>query len=254
VGHHQIGKNFVAGMGFVPRTNINETYAELVVGPRPDKWGIMQVLFGGEIDYIANHETSDQETRLIKIQPLGFRFTTGEEISYSLVNRYELLEEDFNIFDDFIIPMGNYDWWQNEFELKTKGARNIWGEATYGFGDFYNGSRNDIKMQVNWKVAVPFFIGGTVIQNNVKLPEGNFTANIFQINANILFSPNITLYNYFQYDNASNSIGWQSRFQWIVKPGNEIILAWTSNFNKPENVYLMDQSAVRLKLKYNIRL
>ena len=254
IGYHQIGKNFITGMGFVPRTNINETYAELEIGPRPDKWGIMQILFGGELDYIANHETREQETREIKIKPVGFRFKSGEELSYSLVNRFELLEKDFNIFEEFVIPRGNYEWWKHEIDLKTKGARNIWGEATYGFGDFYNGSRNDLKIQANWKVMVPLFLGGTIIKNNVKLPQGKFTANIFQVNANILFSPDITLYNYLQYDNASNSIGWQSRFQWIIKPGNEIILAWTSKFLKPESTFIMDESAVRLKIKYNIRL
>ncbi len=254
LGYHQIGKNFVAGMGFVPRTNINESYGELMFGPRPNKWGIMQIEFGGSFNHISNLETNDLETREFEIQALGIRFLSGEEIKYSLVSQYESLNEDFNIFEDFVIPEGNYEWWQQQFELETKGARNVWGEASYRFGDFYNGKRNDIKLLVNWKIAVPFFIGGSVTQNNITLPDGKFTANIFQVNANILFSPNITLYNYVQYDNASNVAGWQSRFQWIIKPGNEIILAWTSNFNKPENTFIMDESAVRLKLKYNIRL
>jgi hypothetical protein len=73
------------------------------------------------------------------------------------------------------------------------------------------------------------------------------------MNLNILVSPTITLYNYFQYDNASEKMGWQSRFQWILKPGNEIILAWTSGWTKPSDVVVMNESALRLKLKYNIR-
>lgn len=253
LGFHQIQKNFVAGMGFVPRSNINQSYGELKFGPRPNKWGIMQVEFGGEFDYISNIETSDLETREYKLQPLGLRFMSGEEISYSLVNQYEFLTEDFNIFDDYVIPMGEYEWWYQVIQLETKGARNVWGEATYGFGDFYNGYRKDIVLQANWKVAVPLFLGGTFIQNNVELPDGEFTANIYQVNANILFSPNVTLYNYLQYDNASESLGWQSRFQWILKPGNEIILVWTSNYLRPDDKFYMDESAVRLKLKYNIR-
>lgn len=253
LGYHQIGKNFIAGMGFVPRTNINESYGELTMGPRPNKWGIMQIQFGGDFDYITNMETNELETRDFKLKPLGIRFLSGEEISYSLISQYEMLSNDFNIFKDFIIPQGTYEWWKQQINLKTKGARNIWGEASYAFGDFYNGHRKDIKMQVNWKVAVPLFVGGTIIQNKVELPEGNFTANIYQFNTNILFSPNVTLYNYFQYDNASKSAGWQSRFQWIVKPGNEIILAWTANFLKPADTFFMDESVLRLKLKYNIR-
>ncbi len=253
LGYHQIGKNFVAGMGFVPRTNIRESYGEFYLGPRPNKIGIMQIELGGEIDHISNKETNILESREVKIQPLGIRFLSGEEISYSVVNQYEMLDEDFNIFEESIIPQGKYEWWFHEIELETKGARNIWGEAKYSFGDFYNGSINEIALTANWKVAVPFFLGGTFHQSNVKLPVGNFTANIYQVNANILLSPNVTLYNYLQYDNATNSIGWQSRFQWIVKPGNEIILAWTSNFLDNGSKYIMDESAMRLKLKYNIR-
>ncbi len=254
LGYHQIGKNFVAGMGFVPRTNINESYGELMFGPRPNKWGIMQIEFGGSFNHISNLETNDLETREYEFQPVGIRFLSGEVFKYSLVSQYESLNQDFNIFEDFVIPQGIYEWWQQQLKLETKGARNVWGEASYRFGDFYNGKRNDLKLLINWKIAVPFFIGGSVTQNNITLPDGKFTANIFQMNANILFSPNVTLYNYLQYDNASNVAGWQARFQWIVKPGNEIILAWTSNFNKPANAFVMDESAVRLKLKYNIRL
>ncbi len=253
LGHHQIGENFITGMGFVPRTNIRETYAQLNIGPRPNKWGIMQVIFGGEFNYISNLETGELETREIEIKPLGIRFLSGEQISFSFINQYDMLVNNFNIFRDYIIPKGKYNWWQNEIKLTTKGARNIWGEATYGFGDFYNGKRNDVKLLINWKVAVPFFAGATIIRNNIELPEGNFTANIYQFNANILFSPQITLYNYFQYDNASKRAGWQSRFQWIVKPGNEIIVVWNPSFVEQNEQFIMNQSVARLKLKYNIR-
>ena len=108
-------------------------------------------------------------------------------------------------------------------------------------------------MLVNWKVAVPLFVSGAITRNIINLPNGSFTANIYQLNTNILFSPNMTLYNYFQYDNGSKSAVWQSRFQWILKPGNEIILAWTSNYLNPYDQFFLDASAVRLKLKYNIR-
>ena len=121
------------------------------------------------------------QTREFEIQPLGIRFMSGEQLTYTLVNQFENLPEDFNIFADFVIPTGEYNWWQHQFDLETKGARNVWGVAKYNFGDFYNGKRNDLKLQLNWKISVPFFIGGTVTQNNVKLPDGNFTANIFQV-------------------------------------------------------------------------
>jgi hypothetical protein len=56
-----------------------------------------------------------------------------------------------------------------------------------------------------------------------------------------------------QYDNASRYAGWQSRFQWIITPGNEIVVAWNSLFLQQEDLIYMQESTLRLKLKYNIR-
>ncbi len=95
LGHLEIGENFIAGMGFVPRTNIRETYSELQFGPRPNKWGIMQVLFGGGFDYITNLETGKLETSEFKINPLGIRLLSGEQIEYSIVSQYEFLGRRF---------------------------------------------------------------------------------------------------------------------------------------------------------------
>lgn len=251
-GHHEIGKNFVAGMGFVPRTDIKESYGNIQIGPRPKKGMILQVLAGAGFNHIINF-SGVLESRQVNYLPLKFRFRFGEEISYSIVNNYEYLEKSFNIYDNFVIPIGTYEFYRHSLNLVTAGSRNLAGDISYVWGGFYNGSRNDINLGVNYKVAVPLFLGARYKQNDVYLPEGNFTTRIYSVNANILVSPEITLYNYLQYDNNSQKIGIQSRFQWIFKPGNEIILAWTSNLSKPLERYVMDESAVRFKIKYNFR-
>ena len=90
-------------------------------------------------------------------------------------------------------------------------------------------------------------------KNIIDLPEYSFTSNVYQFNANILFSPNLTLYNFVQYDNASNTIGLQSRFRWILKPGNEIFLVWNSKYVEADSGYISDTGALRFKMKYSIR-
>ena len=252
LGHYEVGENFVAGMGFVPRNNIRATYGSFSVGPRPGKWEILQVKSGAGFNYLTNFDDV-MVTRELNISPLGIRFNSGEELSYSINQQYEFLVKDFQIYPGFSIPMNPYTFWRQNIQLTSAGSRNLAGIVNIGMGDFYNGHRNDLKMTVNYKVAVPLFVGANYSQNKVYLPEGNFTAKIYQINANILFSPSITLYNYFQYDNATEKMGWQSRFAWILKPGNEIILAWTSGWTQPSSSFIMNESALRLKLKYNIR-
>lgn len=252
LGHVEIGKNFIAGMGYVPRSNIKETYGTLTLGPRLNKWGIRQFTFGGAFDYVTDFANKLQNKELT-INPVGIRFESGETFNYSLIHKYDFLENDFNIYSNFLIPADEYQWWENQLSLNTDGSRNVYGQILYGFGNFYTGRQNSLGITANWKVVVPFFIGGTVQSNHITLPEGEFTANIFQFNANFLFSPNLTLYNYLQYDSQSDKVGWQSRFQWILKPGNEILLVWNSGFTKPLERYVMNESAMRFKLKYNIR-
>jgi len=252
LGHYEVGENFVAGIGFVPRTGVKASYGNISMGPRPDKWGILQVKTGAGFNYLTNFNNV-MVTRVLNIQPLGIRFKSGEEFSYSLNQQYEFLTKDFPIFSGFVIPKNEYTFWYQNVLLTSAGSRNLAGILSLGSGNFYNGRKQDLKLTVNYKVAVPLFIGGNYSVNHVTLPDGDFTAKIYQVNMNILVSPTITLYNYFQYDNASEKAGWQSRFQWILKPGNEIILAWTSGWTQPNSQWMMNDSALRLKLKYNIR-
>ena len=252
LGHYEIGQNFIAGMGFVPRTNIKDSYGNIQIGPRPKMWGLLQVFTGIGFNHIVNF-SDILESRQVNFSPLRVRFKSGEEFSYTINDNYEYLDKQFNIFSTYVIPAGKYDYYRHTLSLVTAGSRNLAGDASFAWGDFYNGSRKDLNTGVNYKVAVPFFIGARYKQNEVCLPDGNFTARIYSVNANILFNPDITWYNYLQYDNSSEIIGIQSRFQWIFKPGNVIILAWTTKLSKPLDRYVMDESALRFKIKYNIR-
>ncbi|MCK9641082.1 MAG: carbohydrate binding family 9 domain-containing protein [Prolixibacteraceae bacterium] len=252
LGHYEIGKNFVAGMGFVPRTDIKDSYGNIQIGPRPKIKGILQLLTGIGFNHIVNFNDV-LETRQVSYSPLKIRFKSGEEFAYSIVGNYEYLEKNFNIFSKYIIPVGQYYFYRHTLSLLTAGSRNLSGDCSFAWGDFYNGSRRDLNLGINYKVAVPLFVGAKYKQNDVSLPNGNFTARIYSVNANILFSPTVTFNNYLQYDNFSNTIGIQSRFQWILKPGKVIILAWTTKLSQPLERYVMDESALRFKLKYNIR-
>ena len=43
-------------------------------------------------------------------------------------------------------------------------------------------------------------------------------------------SPFVTLVNNIQYDTQSAVLGWQSRFRWIVTPGNDVYVVYTHNW------------------------
>jgi len=192
-------------------------------------------------------------TREILATPLQVRFLTDELIYYKLAHTYEFLEESFNIYNDITIPDGEHSFLWHTVSFSSAQRRLIWGGVDYRFGEFYNGTRKEIKLKAGYKVFVPLFIGGELIRNNVQLPEDGFVAIIYRLNLNVLFSPDITLSNYLQYDNKSGKMGWQSRFRWIIKPGKEVFFVWNSIAADPYERFQIQETSARLKLKYTIR-
>jgi hypothetical protein len=251
-GFHEIGDGFHAGAGFVPRKGIRESYLHAGIGPRPNKWGILQVLVSGGIDYITNLENK-MLTRQIDFMPLQIRFKSGEIFRFSTSSQYEYLEAPFLIYSTFQIPVGAYNFTKATFSLESAMRRNFWSTFRYSKGSFYNGTRQDINLAFGYKVFVPLFAGMEFQQNKVDIESGSFTAEIIRTNINILFSPNITLYNFIQYDNFSETMGWQSRFQWIIKPEHEIMLVWNSISSNPLERFTVSEGTLNLKMKYVIR-
>ena len=192
-------------------------------------------------------------TREILIQPYTIRFTSGDQLKSNISNRYEFLDEDFNVYKDFVIPSGEYSNWSYYFDVITAKRRRLWATSGFGFGGFFSGKRQENTAELGYQVAVPLFISGTGIRNHVKLPGGEFITYITRFNINILFSPDITLYSFIQYDNKSDNIGWQTRFQLIIQPGRELFFVWNSITHDPLESLRPDELDARLKLKYTIR-
>lgn len=253
LGHMQIQENFVAGLGFVPRPGVRQSYVDLTLGYRPEKWGILQLLGGGGIDHISDFDAA-LLTREVYLMPVRIRWLSGDEISYRLTSSFEQLENPFILYGNYVIPEGQYDFgWQTLSATSAK-KRRVWLAADYRFGAFYDGKRNELKLKAGYQVLVPLFLGGEVVRNDIDLGEqGSFVARIYRFNLNILFSPNITLYSFIQYDSESNNMGWQSRFQWIMQPGREIFLVWNSISRDPFDRFAMEEAGVRFKLKYTLR-
>ena len=65
-----------------------------------------------------------------------------------------------------------------------------------------------------------------------RLPEGDFSENVYQLKADIFLSPELGLMNYIQFDDVSNELGWQSRLRWRISPGNEIFFVYNKNWER----------------------
>lgn len=253
LGYLQIGEDFTPGLGFIPRKNIRDFYGGIGIGPRPENSPVMQFKSGIKYAFISNLKNGGLQTSQIDFGISDIIFLSGDIISLASQYQFEALESDFNIFENFVIPVDHYQFWRHSLMLTSAKRRNFWAATKIGLGTFYSGSRTDWLMQVGYKVLVPVFVGLESDRKWVDLPDGSFIAQIYRVNLNFLFSPNLSWYNFAQYENQTETIGWQSRFQWIIKPGKEIFLVFNSPLIDPLERFRPEIYEARVKVKYSIR-
>jgi hypothetical protein len=70
----------------------------------------------------------------------------------------------------------------------------------------------------------------------------------------VRFNPWVSVANSVQYDSVSRVLGWQSRFRWILRPGNDIYFVYTHNWLNDLNGHrsTLDRSAAT-KIVYTHR-
>jgi hypothetical protein len=252
-GYLRTGKNFNPGLGFVPRKDISDIYGSLFLGPRPTNSPILQIKSGIDYVFISNISTGQLETGELGLDFIKITMLSGDEISFFTDFNYEALDNAFNIFDTISISPGSYNFWRHRLVLSSAKRRNLWATARIELGSFYSGSRKDLFLQAGYKIGVPVFLGLESDLRWVDLKEGSFIAQIYRINLNLLFGPKLTWYNYAQYDNKTETIGWQSRLQWIITPGKEIFVTFNSPLIDPFNRWQPEVYEARIKAKYTIR-
>jgi hypothetical protein len=252
-GYLRVGDSFLPGLGFVPRTGIGDIYGAIMLGPRPQKSPILQVKSGADYSFIYSTNTSDLLTAVINLNYFAITFLSGDLITATSQYQFEKLEEPFKIFRSISIPVDDYYFWRHTLTLTSAKKRNFWTLAKLGFGTFYSGNRTDLLIQTGWKIAVPIYLGLDAEHRWVDLKEGDFVTRIYRANLNFLFSPNISWSNFAQYDNKTEKIGWQSRFQWIIKPGKEVFLTFNSPSIDPMERFTPETYEARVKVKYTIR-
>ena len=125
----------------------------------------------------------------------------------------------------------------------------------WSWGEFYNGTRQQLQLGLKLKPNTHFMLSVSSERNDISLKQGDFFTQIFAIRADYNFSPNVSWANLVQYDNGSRIMGVQSRFRWILKPGNDVFFVINRGWYRDlDATYLPRFDKGSLKFQYTFRL
>ena len=233
VSFKEVQPGYDAAVGFTPRRNYRSWNPEINWQPRfsNHRWlrGI-EVSADADINLNLDNHVVD---RNLQLTPMNLEFHSGDSIEFQLFRQTENLDEDFEISDGVILPVGSsYDWLRYQVVYDGAEHRVLSGRAEYSFGDFWNGERQELNLDLTIRPRPGLSVHLSGEFNDVTLPQGSFTTKLYRLDARTQFSPWLSLSNNVQYDSESGEVGWQLRFRWIQKPGNDVFFIWTQNWRE----------------------
>jgi hypothetical protein len=231
VGFQEYQAAYDAAVGFTPRRNYRQWDPEIGWNPRLNQhpW-IRGFRFDAQMELNLSLENTLVD-RNISLTPLDIEFHSGDGIEFAVFNQTEQLDEDFEISDGVVLPMGpRYEWNRYQVEIESAEQRKVSVGAELSFGDFWSGTRQEMNLELTLRPRPGIFLQLASEHNDVDLPEGAFTTRLYRFDARTQFNPWVSLTNNVQYDSESSEVGWQLRFRWIQKPGNDLFFIWTQNW------------------------
>jgi hypothetical protein len=249
LGFNEFQEAYDAAVGFTPRRNFRQWDPRLGFSPRLDDHPFIR---GFDFD-VETEITTDLHNRLItrdvQFSPLDVEFHSGDSVGVQFFRTTEHLETDFEIEDGIVLPLGSqYSWMRHQVRLNLADQRPVSGEIEYSGGGFWSGTRREISMEVNVRPRPGIFLQFSNEYNDVRLPEGSFVTRLYRLDARTQFNPWISLANNVQYDSESRIVGWQMRFRWILKPGDDIFFVYTQNW-RDDRLFGMDVLDRRAAMK-----
>jgi hypothetical protein len=253
VTYFRIGDGFRPSLGFVPRTGQN---VEAVVDfkPRPE-WPWLRQMFYEVSLFLVTDLDNQWESYQWTLKPLDWQLESGDRVEFSIVPEGEQLADSFDIADSVVILPGAYRWIRYNFGVATAEKRKISGEATFSFGDFYQGSLTTVglKLAVKPWPALTLELSGE--RNKAVLPEGpDFTQELYAGRLDLKFTSDFQVSSFLQYDNESRNLGTNTRLRWTFNPLGDLFVVFNHNMLRNDlDRFAFESNQLLVKLQYALR-
>ena len=224
--------NFDPAVGDVSRTDYRRFEPRIKWSPRPrgNRW-VRNFAFGGAFDILTDRHNK-LLTRDFTLTVFEAELHTQDRLTLSVKPEYQWLRptEDTDI-SDIELPVGSeYSFTRYEVAINTASRRMFSVQARTEVGPFYSGTRQEYSLTLNVRVRTGLIVYNTFQYNKINLAEGRVQTRLFRVTPEWQLSPWMSFVTNFQYDSMSRILGWQSRFRWILKPGNDFYFVYTHNW------------------------
>ncbi len=247
-GYTDIGDNFNPEVGYVRHQGSRRVHSEMQYTPRPRKFGIREIQAGPEVDYILTQE-NELETLDITLES-RIELNNGERITFQVKRTEEHLEEDFDVYDDIIIPVDEYEFNWVRVMVETDESKMFAGQFGVNVGDFFDGTRRGFEIDANFKPNGRLVVETQYQFDQVELPAGSFNANVLAGRIVYSFSTRLFAKLFAQWNSADDVVSTNFLLNYIYRPGSDFYLVFNQVFDEDGGAIGLSESTLVGKMTY----
>lgn len=232
----EVQEQYNPAVGFTARRQFRRYTPEARWNPRPLGNRYIRRFGFGVQPHIYTNLQGDLETVDGNIQAFRMELHSGDNVDFNVSPSYEYLKDVFEISPGIVLPAGtDYRFTRFGLSAHTANKRIVSLQPRLEWGTFYSGERLEASLGMGVRPRPGVTLNLSYEFNDVDLAEGSFQTKLYRLVADTQFTPFMYLVNNVQYDTVSRVLGWQSRFRWILKPGNDIFVVYTQNWLDPSD-------------------
>ncbi|MDP9203392.1 MAG: carbohydrate binding family 9 domain-containing protein [Gemmatimonadota bacterium] len=259
--YKRIGDTFDPSLGFVPRPGVHIATLGVNWQPRPKRpigpLHIRQCFWENELSYVAGL-TGGWQSYEYFMAPINCRLESGDRFEFNIVPTGERLLSPFEIADGVTIPAGAYHFKRFRLEGGLAAKRRFSAQATWWFGQFYDGRLNQYRLTAAWKPSALLIAELTGERNVGRMPEGHFVQDLVGTTLRLNVSPDLQLTSFQQYDTESHSAGTNTRLRWTFNPLGDLFVVYNHNLRTRDPVtlqrrFLFASNQLLVKAQYSFR-
>ena len=251
-GHLGIGPDATADLGFIARTDIQQSDVTLRITPRPRVLGLrsVQIEWTNRLVTTFDGGLQDWDSSLF-IQPA---WNSGERLGVIIARGFSRIDDAFDLGEGVIVPAGDYDAHRFGWFAGTSRNRMV-SLSSQAFLQSFFGGRVDMisgDVTVNPNANIELTVGYT--HNRVDVPGGAFTADLARFRLGYAFSTNLFANVLLQYNERDDRLSVNVRINFIHRPGSDLFIVFNEERGSVGSIWDVNTRAAVVKLTYLARL
>lgn len=228
VERRKTGPNFNPEVGFVERTDSNETYGDATFKVRPSIPGIRELQFEGFMlhapDTLGQVSTQEwQGTFRADLHNGGY---TDDDIADVFTQR---ITTPFHIYKSVFIPDGIYHFARHQLTYGSGQDRKFTYNFFVRFGGYYGGTLNEFRVRANYRPTAKFSVSASETWDRFRLPlpNGNFSVVLASLQGNYSFNRFLTFTSLLQMDTSNaQALSANLRLRYNYRPDSDLYLIY----------------------------